>query len=112
MTTTDIDIAFLLENSDLPKMLVKPCAVGFMMVPFDILKNLHLNHNYSSWHYAFVNKENGMYKFLFTSFDELADALFSAKEICYGTYPLDAKPNPLYGKSIEWIKMQHDLTDS
>ena len=59
---------------------------------------------------AFVNKEKGMYKIVFTSFDELVDALFSAKEICYGTYPLDAKPNPLYGKSIEWIKMQHELT--
>ena len=110
MTTTDIDIAFLLENGGLPKMLVKPCAVGFMMVPFSILKNF--NYNSSSWHYDFVNKEKGMYKFMFTSFDELADAIFSAKEICYGSYPEDAKPNPLYGKSIEWIKMQRDLTDS
>lgn len=110
MNMTTKEIAFILEKGGLPKMLVKPCALGFMMVPFDILKKLSLNHNYSSWHYAFVNKEKGMYKIVFTSFDELVDALFSAKEICYGTYPLDAKPNPLYGKSIEWIKMQHELT--
>ena len=100
-----------LESAGMPHMLVKDMQNGFMIVPFDtIIKKSHYK-DYESWQYAFVNKDKGMYKIRFDSFDDLIDTLFNAKEICYGAYPRDAQPNPLYGKSIEQLKIEKDLNN-
>lgn len=98
-----------LESAGMPHMLMKDMPKGFVLMPFETIINLSYSKDYSPWQYAFVNKDKGMYKISFDSFDDLLDTLFSAKEICYGTYPRDAQPNPLYGKSIEQLKIEKEL---
>ena len=98
-----------LKSTGMPKMCVQYMVKGFKIVPFDtIIKKSH-HKDYESWQYAFVNRDKKMYKIRFYSFDDLIDTLFNAKEICYGVYPLDAKPNPLYGKTIEQLKIEKEL---
>ena len=104
------DILLALEYDGMPKMIVKYVANGFVLVPFDAIIRKAYNKDYEPLHYAFVNREMGMYKFVFSSFDDLAETLFNAKEICHGCYPIDAEPNPLYGKSIEQLKIEQELT--
>ena len=94
------DILLALEHVGMPHMLVKDVVNGFVLVPFN-----------EPWHYTFVNREKRTYKFVFSSFDDLVETLFNAKEICYG-YPMDVQPNPLYGKSLEQLKIENDLTNS
>ena len=104
------DMLLVLKHNGMPQMIVKYVANGFVLVPFDtILKKAH-NKDYEPWHYAFVNREKSMYKFVFSSFNDLVETLFNAKEICHGCYPIDAKPNPLYGKSLEQLKIEQELT--
>ena len=95
------DILLALEHVGMPQMLVKDVVNGFVLVPFNELRP-----------YAFVNREKSMYKFVFSSFDDLVETLFNAKEICHGYYPMDAQPNPLYGKSLEQLKIEKELTNS
>ena len=100
-----------LKSTGMPKMCVQYMAKGFKMVPFDtIIKKSH-NPDYESWPYAFVNRDIQMYKIIFYSLNDLLDTLFNAKELCYGSYPQDAQPNPLYGKSIEQLKIEKDVTN-
>lgn len=103
------DIFMAFKYPGMPKMLVKTMPHGFVLVPFDTLVNKAMRKDYEPWHYAFVNTDKKMYKIYFESYDELVDALFNAKEICYGCYPNDAQPNPLYGKSLELLKIEDDL---
>jgi len=110
MTQLTLEDAFLaLSYSGMPNMIVKNMPHGFVMVPFQTILNKVHNKDYESWQYAFVNCEQQMYKINFESLDDLVDTLFKAKEICYGTYPRDAQPNPLYGKSLEALKIEKDL---
>ena len=95
------DILLVLKYAGMPQMLVKDVVNGFVLVPFNELRP-----------YAFVNREKSMYKFVFSSFDDLVETLFNAKEICHGCYPMDAQPNPLYGKSLEQLKIEKELTNS
>ncbi len=107
---TPISDAFMaLSYNGMPSMIIRNMARGFVMVPFKTILNKALNKDYESWQYAFVNREQQMYKINFDSLDDLVDTLFKAKEICYGTYPRDAQPNPLYGKSLEILKIEKDL---
>ena len=106
------DILLALENDGMQQMLVKDVANGFVLVPFNAIINKAHNKDYEPWHYAFVNREKSMYKFVFSSFDDLVETLFNAKEICHGYYPMDAQPNPLYGKSLEQLKIEKELTNS
>ena len=94
------DILLVLKYAGMPQMLVKDVVNGFVLVPFNELRP-----------YAFVNREKSTYKFVFSSFDDLVETLFNAKEICYG-YPMDIQPNPLYGKSLEQLKIEKELTNS
>lgn len=112
MDLTIDEVFMVLRQSGMPDMLVRNMPHGFTLVPFNtIMKKAH-DKDYEPWHYAFVNREKSMYKFVFSSFDDLVETLFSAKEICYGTYPRDAQPNPLYGKSLEQLKIEDELTKS
>ena len=95
------DILLVLKYAGMPQMLVKDVVNGFVLVPFNELRP-----------YAFVNREKSTYKFVFSSFDDLVETLFNAKEICHGCYPMDAQPNPLYGKSLEQLKIEKELTNS
>lgn len=100
------DIAFVLMHMK-PKCVVKEMAPNrFVIVPLSALWST------SCWQYAFVNKDIKMYKVTFFSIDEIVETLFKAKEICYRRYPEDAKPNPLYGKSIEQLKIEDELTST
>lgn len=107
MTITDAYMA--LSYSGMPEMIIMNMPHGFVMVPFKTILNKAHNKDYEPWQYAFVNREQQMYKINFDSLDDLVDTLFKAKEICYGTYPQDAQPNPLYGKSLEQLKIEKDL---
>lgn len=106
---TITDAFSLLSYDGMPMMIIKNMPHGFVMVPFNTILNKVHNKDYESWQYAFVNREQQMYKINFDSLDDLVDTLFKAKEICYGTYPQDAQPNPLYGKSLEQLKIEKDL---
>lgn len=109
MTIEDAYMA--LSYSGMPEMIVKYMPHGFVMVPFmTILNKAYYKKDYEPWPYAFVNREQQMYKINFDSLDDLVDTLFKAKEICYGTYPQDAQLNPLYGKSLEQLKIENELT--
>lgn len=100
------DIAFVLMHLK-PTCFVKEMAPNrFAIVPLSALWST------SCWQYVFVNKDIKMYKVTFFSIDEIVETVFKAKEICYGHYPEDAKPNPLYGKSIEQLKIEEELTGS
>lgn len=107
MTIEDAYMA--LSYSGMPEMIVKYMPHGFVMVPFKTILNKAHNKDYEPWQYAFVNREQRMYKINFDSLDDLVDTLFKAKEICYGAYPQSAQPNPLYGKSLEQLKIEKDL---
>ena len=106
------DILLALEYAGMPQMLVKDVVNGFVLVPFNTVIRKAYNKDYEPWHYAFVNREKSMYKFVFSSFDDLVETLFNAKEICHGCYPMDAQLNPLYGKSLEQLKIEKELTNS
>ncbi len=108
-TTTITDAFLALNYSGMPSMVIKNMPHGFVMVPFQTIIRKTYNKDYEPWQYAFVNREQQMYKINFDSLDDLVDTLFKAKEICYGTYPADAQPNPLYGKSLEALKIMRDL---
>ena len=110
MTINDIMLA--LEYNGMPQMIVKNVVNGFVLVPFNTIIRKTYNKDYEPWHYAFVNREKSMYKFVFSSFDDLVETLFNAKEICNGYYPMDAQSNPLYGKSLEQLKIEKELTNS
>ena len=112
MQLTITDAFMALNYSGMPEMIIKNMPHGFVMVPFHTILNKFRNTDYESWQYAFVNREQQMYKINFDSLDDLVDTLFKAKEICYGTYPQDAQPNPLYGKSLEQLKIEKDLLDN
>ncbi|MBP5785216.1 MAG: hypothetical protein J6W16_06510 [Methanobrevibacter sp.] len=107
MAVTIEDVFIALSYPGMPKTCIKNMPNGFMIVPFDIKKSRH--KDYEPWQYAFVNRDKKMYKIRFDSFDDLIDTLFNVKEICYGAYSQDAKPNPLYGKSIEYLKIEKKL---
>lgn len=104
------DVFMVLKQSGIPNMLVRNMPHGFTLVPFDTIINKTYNKDYEPWPYAFVNREKKMYKMNFESLDDLVDTLFNAKEITHGIYPRDAQPNPLYGKSLEQLKIEEDLT--
>ena len=104
------DVLLALKRTGMPQMLVKDVANGFVLVPFNTLVKKAYRKDYEPWQYAFVNKEAKMYKIVFESFDDFVETLFSAKEICYGAYPNDAQVNPLYGKSLEYLKIEKELT--
>ena len=99
------DILLALKYARMPQMLVKDVANGFVLIPFNTVIRKAYNKDYEPWHFAFVNREKSMYKFVFSSFDDLVETLFNAKEICHGCYPMDAQPNPLYGKYLEQLKI-------
>lgn len=103
------DVFMLLRQPGMPDMLLKNMPVGFVLVPFNTIIKKTYNKDYDPWQYAFVNRDKGMYKIHFASFDDLVETLLTAKEICYGSYPMDAQPNPLYGKSLEMLKIEKDL---
>ena len=103
------DLFMALTYHGMPDMAVKTYSNGFMLVPGKIFINKAYDKDYESWQYAFVNRDKCMYKMLFESFDDLLETLFAAKEICYGAYPRDAQPNPLYGKSLEQLKIENEL---
>ena len=104
------DVFMVLKQKGMPDVILKNVYNGFMLVPFGTIINKALNKDYDPWQYAFVNKDKGMYKFVFSSLDDLVETVFEAKEICYGSYPRDAQPNPLYGKSLEMLKIEEELT--
>ena len=106
------DIFMVLKQYGMPDVLVRNMPHSFTLVPFNTIIRKTYNKDYEPWPYAFVNREKKMYKMNFESFDDLVVTLFTAKEICYGHYPEDAKPNPLYGKSLEQLKIEEDLTNS
>ena len=106
------DILLALEYAGMPQMIMKDVVNGFVLVPFNTVIRKAYNKDYEPWHYAFVNREKSMYKFVFSSFDDLVETLFNAKEICHGCYPMDVQPNPLYGKSLEQLKIENELTNS
>ena len=113
MTRLTITDAFMaLSYSGMPSMIIRYMPHGFVMVPFQTIIRKTYNKDYEPWQYAFVNREQQMYKINFDSLDDLVGTLFKAKEICYGTYPADAQPNPLYGKSLEQLKIEKDLLNS
>ena len=109
MELTIDDMLLALEHEGMPKMLVKSMPKGFVLVPFETLLNKAYRKDYEPWQYAFVNKDKGMYKFVFSSFNDMLETLFNAKEICYGCYPQDAQPNPLCGKSLEYLKIENEM---
>ena len=109
MELTIDDMLLALEHEGMPKMLVKDMPKGFVLVPFETLLNKAYNKDYEPWHYAFVNRDKGIYKFVFSSFNDMLETLFNAKEICYGYYPQDAQPNPLYKKSLEQLKIEEEM---
>ena len=88
MTITDAYMA--LSYSGMPEMIVKNMPHGFVMVPFKTILNKVYKEDYESWQYAFVNRELNMYKINFESLEDLV-------------------PNPLYGKSLEQLKIEKDL---
>lgn len=109
MDVTIKDAFIALSYPGMPETCIQDMPNGFMVVPFDTIIRKSHRKDYVPWQYAFVNRDKKMYKITFDSFDDLVDTLFNAKEICYGAYPRDAKPNPLYGKSIEQLKIEKDL---
>lgn len=114
MEPTIDEILLALKYTGMPQMLVKDVANGFVLIPFNTIINKEYNKDYEPLYYAFVfvNREKSMYKFVFSSFDDLVETLFNAKEICHGCYPMDAQPNPLYGKSLEQLKIEKELINS
>ena len=109
MKITIDEVFMLLKQPGMPDLLVRNMPHGFTLVPFNTIIEKTYNKDYEPWPYAFVNREKKMYKLNFESFDDLVDTLFNAKEITHGAYPMDAKPNPLYGKSLEVFKIEKDL---
>ena len=93
-----------------PKMLVKVCASGFIMIPFKTLYRTSYDKDAfdNAWMYAFVNKSKQMYKMTFDSYDELLDAMFDADEIWYGS---ERYKNALYNKKNEMI-VEYDFTEN
>jgi len=90
-----------------PKMLVKVCASGFIMIPFKTLYRASYDRDAfdNAWMYAFVNKSKQMYKITFDSYDELLDAMFDADEIWYGS---ERYKNVLYN-SKDQMHIKYDL---
>lgn len=109
MTITPETVLMALTYPGMPKMLTKDTANGFVLIPFDTVFKKHYNKDYEPWHCALVNREKGMYKISFNSYDELLETMFEAKEISHGCYPRDAIPNPLYGLCIEQLKIENDM---
>lgn len=109
MTMTPEIVLMALTYPGMPKMLARDTANGFVLIPFDTVFKKCYNKDYESWQYAFINREKGMYKVNFSSYADLMETLFEAKEISYGSYPRDAKPNPLYGLCIEQLKIENDM---
>ena len=93
-----------------PKMLVKVCASGFIMIPFKTLYRASYDKDAfdNAWMYAFVNKSKKMYKMTFSSYDELLNAMFDADEIWYGS---ERYKNALYNKKNEMI-VEYDFTEN
>lgn len=81
-------LSWLLLKHDI-KMLVKPALTGksFYMIPFKTLANAAYDKDAIdyAWMYAFVNKSKKMYKMIFSSYEELLDAIFDADEIWHGS---------------------------
>lgn len=99
---------WLLTRPNMPLMLTLEMANNsFVMIPFSHLYDLSHDKNTSTWMYAFVNRDEKMYKMTFTSIDELIDTLFNTKEIVYGS---EQTSNPLFGCSREEMLIQFDLT--
>ena len=109
MKITPETVLMALTYPGMPKMLTKDTANGFVLISFDTVFKKYYNKDYEAWQYAFVNREMGMYKISFSSYDELLETLFEAKEISHGDYPGDAVPNPLYGLCIEQLKIENDM---
>ena len=64
------DILLALKYAGMPQMLVKDVANGFVLIPFNTVIRKAYNKDYEPWHFAFVNREKSMYKFVFSFFDD------------------------------------------
>lgn len=88
-------------------LLIQPWHGSFMVISLDDV--MHGRDPTSCWMWAFVNKEKKRYDLRFETFEQFREALLDSPELCHGTYPREAIPNPWYQKNDEQILLMRDI---
>lgn len=106
--STKVTMEILEEIMKAQGFLIQPWPSGFMVISADDVFVHHKNPS-NCWMWAFVNREKKRYDLRFKTFEEFREALFEADELCHGSYPSQAIPNPWHQKSDEQILLLRDL---